>query len=497
MKPFILSIDAGTTGITVVLIDKAGEVMNKYYQEFTQIFPQAGWVEHDAEEIWDTALHLLNLAFKEYSPSDCRGFGITNQRETTLIWDRETNKPIHNAIVWQCRRTSSVCTQLSENGLDQIFKEKTGLVLDSYFSGTKIKWLLDHVKDARNDAESGKLAFGTIDTWLVWKLTNGKSHVTDYTNASRTLIFNINTLQWDEELLSHLNIPHNLLPQVLPSAAEFGKTDLFGELIPICGIAGDQQAALFGQGCFDPGETKCTYGTGCFMLTNTGSDAIHSSAGLLTTIAIDNLGKPAYALEGSVFIGGALIQWLRDELQLIDHASVTEEVALSVQDSHGVVIVPAFTGLGAPFWDMNARGTISGLTRGVNKNHIVRAALESIAFQVRDLLESVFKDLDVELSALKVDGGAVANNFLMQFQSDILNLNIVRPKNIESTALGAAFLAGLHSGFWENSDELKSLLQTDREFFSQMNEDSRSKLVNSWQAAVKRTLTNINTLSDR
>ncbi|MDP6936127.1 MAG: glycerol kinase GlpK [Candidatus Marinimicrobia bacterium] len=492
MKPFILSIDAGTTGITVVLIDKAGKVIKKYYQEFTQLYPKPGWVEHDADEIWDTTLHLLMLAFKENSPSDCKGIGITNQRETTVIWNRETSKPIHNAIVWQCRRTSSICTQLSEEGLDQIFKEKTGLLLDSYFSGTKIKWLLDNVKGARKNAESGKLAFGTIDTWLVWKLTEEIAHVTDYTNASRTLLFNINSLQWDEALLDYLHIPHNLLPQVLPSAGEFGRTRLFGTLIPICGIAGDQQAALFGQGCFDPGETKCTYGTGCFMLTNTGKDAIQSTAGLLTTIAIDNFGKPAYALEGSVFIGGALIQWLRDELQLINHASDSEEMAQSVSNSNGVVIVPAFTGLGAPYWDMNARGTISGLTRGVNKNHIIRAALESIAFQVRDLLESVFKDLDVELSALKVDGGAVTNNFLMQFQSDILNLHIVRPENIESTALGAAFLAGLQSGFWENSDELKSLLQTDREFSSQMDEDSRSKLVHAWQAAVRRTLSNSN-----
>ncbi len=488
MKPFILSIDAGTTGITIVLIDKTGGIIKKYYKEFTQFYPKAGWVEHDANEIWASTKHLLNLAFTEHPSTACKGIGITNQRETTVIWNRDIGEPIYNAIVWQCRRTSSICTQLSEEGLDKIFKDKTGLVLDSYFSGTKIKWLLDNIEDARKDAESGRLAFGTIDTWLVWKLTNGKSHVTDYTNASRTLIYNINSLNWDTELLDYLNIPDTLLPEVFPSAAEFGQTNYFGKAIPICGIAGDQQAALFGQGCFDPGETKCTYGTGCFLLTNTGKELIFSTAGLLSTLAIDKQGKPAYALEGSVFIGGALIQWLRDELCIIDHASSTEELAQSVPNSNGVVIVPAFTGLGAPYWDMNARGTISGLTRGVNKNHLVRAALESIAFQVRDLLQSVFQDLDVKLPTLKVDGGAVVNNFLMQFQSDVLDLNIIRPKNVESTALGAAFLAGLQTGFWEDNDELKSLLEQDKEFTSQMDEKSRKELVHSWESAVKKTL---------
>ena len=488
VNDYILSIDAGTTGVTIALVAHTGKLTNKYYKEFTQLYPQAGWVEHDAVEIWDVTKQLLRIAFKENPPSLCKGIGITNQRETTVLWNKDTGAPIHNAIVWQCRRTSAICTELAEKGLEPEFNEKTGLVLDSYFSGTKIKWLLDNIDGAREKGKIENLAFGTIDTWLTWNLTSAKSHVTDYTNASRTLFFNIKSLEWDDELLEHLTIPKSILPKVLPSASSFGICSLFENPIPICGIAGDQQAALFGQGCFYPGESKCTYGTGCFLLTNTGKQPVRSTSGLLTTIAIDDIGGPAYALEGSVFIGGAIIQWLRDEVQIIDDASETEIMANSVPHSNGVIIVPAFTGLGAPYWDMNARGTISGLTRGVNKNHIVRAALESIAFQVYDLLQSIINDYNVELPALKVDGGAVVNNFLMQFQSDILNLNIIRPKNIESTSLGAAFLAGLQSEFWEDSDELKRLLKKDREFICEMDEDSSSDLIKSWNLAVKRTL---------
>jgi len=414
--------------------------------------------------------------------------GITNQRETTLIWDRETGKPIHNAIVWQCRRTQEICTKLKNAGYEKLFKGKTGLVIDSYFSGTKIQWLLDHVDGARGNAELGKLAFGTIDSWLLWKLTGGTVHATDYTNASRTMIFNIDTKFWDEELLQILTIPATLLPDVNFSSGEFGKTNknIIGESIPITGIAGDQQAALYGQGCFEKGMSKCTYGTGCFLLTNTGDERINSSSGLLTTIACNAEGKPIYALEGSVFIGGAVIQWLRDELKLLAHASESEEMALAVENSNGVVIVPAFTGLGAPYWDMNARGIITGLSRGVNRNHIIRAALESIAFQVHDLLNSISKDLDDNISVLQVDGGAVANNFLMQFQADILQIKIDRPKNIESTAMGAGMLAGLGVGFWKNPADLKVVRKTEQIFISTMPEDKRTELLSNWKLAIRK-----------
>ena len=414
--------------------------------------------------------------------------GITNQRETTLIWDRETGKPIYNAIVWQCRRTQEICTNLKNAGYEKLFKGKTGLVIDSYFSGTKIQWLLDHVDGARGNAELGKLAFGTIDSWLLWKLTGGTVHATDYTNASRTMIFNIDTKFWDEELLQSLTIPATLLPDVNFSSGEFGKTNknIIGESIPITGIAGDQQAALYGQGCFEKGMSKCTYGTGCFLLTNTGDERINSSSGLLTTIACNAEGKPIYALEGSVFIGGAVIQWLRDELKLLAHASESEEMALAVENSNGVVIVPAFTGLGAPYWDMNARGIITGLSRGVNRNHIIRAALESIAFQVYDLLNSISKDLDDNISVLQVDGGAVANNFLMQFQADILQIKIDRPKNIESTAMGAGMLAGLGVGFWKNPADLKVVRKTEQIFISTMPEDKRTELLSNWKLAIRK-----------
>ena len=488
MEPFILSIDAGTTGITVVILDKRASICKKYYSEFTQYYPQSGWVEHDAEEIWTVTSNLIQSAFKEYPPSNCAAIGITNQRETTLIWDRETGKPIHKAIVWQCRRTQEICTNLKNAGYEKLFKGKTGLVIDSYFSGTKIQWLLDHVDGARGKAESGKLAFGTIDSWLLWKLTGGYIHATDFTNASRTMIFNIETKKWDEELLQILTIPSTLLPDVKNSSGEFGKTDkqLFGEAIPITGVAGDQQAALYGQGCFEKGTSKCTYGTGCFLLTNTGDEQINSTSGLLTTMACNAEGKPIYALEGSVFIGGAVIQWLRDELQILSHASESEKMALAVEDSNGVIIVPAFTGLGAPYWDMNARGIITGISRGVNRNHIVRAALEGIAFQVNDLLDSISKDLDGNISVLQVDGGAVANNFLMQFQADILQIKIDRPKNIESTALGAGMLAGLGVGFWKNPAELKAVRETDQIFIPTMSDDKRTELLSNWKLAIRK-----------
>ena len=488
MEPFILSIDAGTTGITVVILDKRASICKKYYSEFTQYYPQSGWVEHDAEEIWTVTSNLIQSAFKEYPPSNCAAIGITNQRETTLIWDRETGKPIHKAIVWQCRRTQEICTNLKNAGYEKLFKGKTGLVIDSYFSGTKIQWLLDHVDGARGKAESGKLAFGTIDSWLLWKLTGGSIHATDFTNASRTMIFNIDTKKWDEELLQILTMPPTLLPDVKNSSGEFGKTDkqLFGKAIPITGIAGDQQAALYGQACFETGESKCTYGTGCFLLINTGDERVNSTSGLLTTIACNADGNPIYALEGSVFIGGAVIQWLRDELQILSHASESEEMALAVEDSNGVVIVPAFTGLGAPYWDMNARGIITGLSRGVNRNHIVRAALEGIAFQVNDLLVSISKDLDGDISVLQVDGGAVANNFLMQFQADILQIKIDRPKNIESTALGAGMLAGLGVGFWKNPAELKAVRETDQIFIPTMSDDKRTELLSNWKLAIRK-----------
>ena len=488
MEPFILSIDAGTTGITVVILDKQASICKKYYSEFTQYYPQSGWVEHDAEEIWTVTSNLIQSAFKEYPPSNCAAIGITNQRETTLIWDRKTGKPIHKAIVWQCRRTQEICTNLKNAGYEKLFKGKTGLVIDSYFSGTKIQWLLDHVDGARGKAESGKLAFGTIDSWLLWKLTGGYIHATDFTNASRTMIFNIETKKWDEELLQILTIPSTLLPDVKNSSGEFGKTDkqLFGEAIPITGVAGDQQAALYGQGCFEKGTSKCTYGTGCFLLTNTGDEQINSTSGLLTTMACNAEGKPIYALEGSVFIGGAVIQWLRDELQILSHASESEKMALAVEDSNGVIIVPAFTGLGAPYWDMNARGIITGISRGVNRNHIVRAALEGIAFQVHDLLDSILKDLDGNISVLQVDGGAVANNFLMQFQADILQIKIDRPKNIESTALGAGMLAGLGVGFWKNPAELKAVRETDQIFIPTMSDDKRTELLSNWKLAIRK-----------
>ena len=470
-----------------MVLDHHTNICKKYYREFTQHYPKPGWVEHDAFEIWKVTNKLIQSAFRDYNPSECAGIGITNQRETTIIWNRDTDQPIHHAIVWQCRRTQAICQGLKEAGHETTFKKRTGLLIDSYFSGTKIKWLLDNCLDAREKAEKGILAFGTIDSWLLWKLTGGKVHATDYTNAARTLIFNIDDLNWDKELLSILNIPISLLPKVLVSSGKFGETDpeLFGASIPITGIAGDQQAALYGQGCFEPGDSKCTYGTGCFLLTNTGSQRINSSTGLLTTIACDADGKPIYSLEGSVFIAGAVIQWLRDELQILAHSSDSEKMALSVQDSNGIVLVPAFTGLGAPYWDMNVRGIITGLTRGSNRNHIVRAALESIAFQVNDLVDAIFQDIDINLPTLKVDGGACANNFLMQFQADILQKSIDRPVNVESTALGVGMLAGLATGFWSCSREIQNVRRTDRIFKAKMTLTEKNTHQNAWETAVK------------
>jgi len=492
LAPFILSIDAGTTGVTILLLLKNGKILNKYYSEFTQHYPQPGWVEHDGEEIWNVTRNLMQSAFTDYSPNFCISIGITNQRETTIIWNKKTGKAIYNAIVWQCRRTQDICQDLSNSGYGDIIKQKTGLVIDSYFSGTKIKWLLDHILGARKEAKMGNLSFGTIDSWLLWKLTGGAVHATDYTNASRTMIFNIDEKQWDKDLVNILNIPNNILPEARPSCGIFGTTEkkLFGVPLPITGIAGDQQAALYGQGCIDPGQTKCTYGTGCFLLTNTGSKRINSNSGFLTTIACNSEGLPTYALEGSIFIGGALIQWLRDELQIITDVSETENIARQVENSNGVIIVPAFTGLGAPYWDMSARGTISGITRGCNRNHIVRAALESIAFQVNDLVDSILSDMDCKIDSLKVDGGASANNFLMQFQADILQLKIDRPSNIESTALGIGMLAGICAEFWNNPGDLSSIRETDEIFEPAMDAQTRKYLLQNWHQAVKRACFN-------
>lgn len=460
-------------------------------KEFTQYYPQPGWVEHDAEEIWSTQYGVIAelLARTQVNLDEIAGIGITNQRETTVVWDKQTGKPIHPAIVWQCRRTTEICDNLKARGLESKFKTKTGLVIDAYFSGTKIKWILDHVPGSREKAERGELLFGTMDTWLVWKLTQGRVHVTDYSNASRTLLYNIRELQWDEELLHELQVPLAMLPDVKPSSYLYRKTapgSFFGHEIPIAGIAGDQQAALFGQTCFEPGMAKNTYGTGCFMLMNTGNRVIESQSGLLTTIAWGIDGQVTYALEGSIFIAGAVIQWLRDELKLIETAADSEYFASKVPDNGGVYVVPAFTGLGAPHWDMRARGAILGLTRGSNKNHIIRAALESMAYQTKDVLTAMEADSSLKLKLLKVDGGAVANNLLMQFQSDILGVKVERPQCIETTALGAAYLAGLATGFWPNAEELIKRYSIDRHFQPQMAEENSHQFYLGWREAVSR-----------
>ena len=458
-------------------------------KEFTQYFPKPGWVEHDPGEIWSTQLAVARQAMNEIhaSASDIAAIGITNQRETAIVWDKNTGNPVYNAIVWQCRRTSEYCDSLKEKGLTEMFQKKTGLVIDAYFSGTKVKWILDHVEGARERANRGELLFGTVETWLIWKLTKGAVHVTDYSNASRTMLFNINTLKWDDEILKELDIPKSMLPQAKPSSEIYGETDpsFFGGRIPIAGAAGDQQAALFGQTCFEKGEAKNTYGTGCFLLMNTGETPVFSKNGLVTTIAWGIDGTVHYALEGSVFVAGAAIQWLRDELRLIDSASDTEYLAQKVEDSNGCYVVPAFTGLGAPYWDQYARGTIVGLTRGVNKDHIIRATLESLAYQVNDVLEAMKADSGILLSALKVDGGASANNFLMQAQADVSQAPVHRPNCVETTAMGAAYLAGLAVGYWKDKEDVKKNWTIDRIFQPQIAKETRQKMLSGWKKAVR------------
>ncbi|WP_025028478.1 glycerol kinase GlpK [Caldalkalibacillus mannanilyticus] len=491
-KKYILALDQGTTSSRAILFNKAGEIVAVAQKEFTQIYPKAGWVEHDAMEIWGTQSGVARevLEKSDIKPVEVAAIGITNQRETTVVWDKTTGKPVYNAIVWQDRRTAGICDDLKERGLEAYIKESTGLVVDAYFSGTKVKWILDNVEGAREKAERGDLLFGTIDSWLIWKLTGGKQHLTDYSNASRTLLYNIKKLEWDQKLLDKLNIPRSVLPEVKPSSYVYGVTDpqtFGGAEIPIAGVAGDQQSALFGQTCFESGMAKNTYGTGCFMLMNTGEEAVTSHSGLLTTIAWGIDGKVEYALEGSIFIAGAAIQWLRDGLKILDSAPDSEYYAGKVEDTDGVYVVPAFAGLGAPYWDMYARGAIFGLTRGTKKEHIVRATLDSLAYQTKDVLSAMEKDSGITLKSLRVDGGAVANNVLMQFQSDILGVQVERPAVTETTALGAAYLSGLAVGFWNKEDILNSS-SLDKVFEPYMEEEKRSKLYKKWQKAVKRTM---------
>lgn len=492
-KKYILALDQGTTSSRAILFDHDGKIVNIAQKEITQIYPKAGWVEHDPMEIWGTQIGVAREVIETFGirPEAIAAIGITNQRETTVIWDKNTGKPIYNAIVWQCKRTADMCGELKARELEPYVRANTGLVIDAYFSATKIKWILDNVEGARQKAAAGELLFGNIDTWLIWNLTRGQVHVTDYSNASRTMLFNIKELRWDERLLTELDIPSCILPEVMPSSKIYGYTDqsvFGGTLIPIAGAAGDQQAALFGQACYQPGMAKNTYGTGCFMLMNTGSNMILSKNGLLTTIAWNVDNKLEYALEGSIFMGGATIQWLRDELKLIDEAKDSEYYATKVADSNGVFVVPAFVGMGAPYWDMYARGTIIGLTRGANRYHIIRAALEAIAYQTRDVLEAMQQDSDIALKELKVDGGAVENNFLMQFQSDILGVPVSRPEITETTALGAAMLAGLAVGFWNNKQELSDKWSLNRSFTPEMEVDNRNNLYKKWQKAVSRAL---------
>lgn len=492
MAKYVMALDQGTTSSRAIIFDHSGKMIASLNKEFRQIYPKPGWVEHDPMEIWESQIEVAKGVIEKagIKPEDIAAIGITNQRETTVVWDKNTGKPIYNAIVWQCRRTAPICDDLKNKGFDKKIREKTGLVVDAYFSGTKVKWILDNVEGAREKAERGELLFGNIDTWLIWNLTRGKVHVTDYSNASRTMLFNIHELKWDKEILEELNVPENMLPEVKPSSHVYGYTDksIFGVEIPIAGDAGDQQAALFGQACFKPGMAKNTYGTGCFMLMNTGEKAVPSKTGLLTTIAWGIDGKVEYALEGSIFITGAAIQWLRDELRIIDNAPQSEEYALKVEDTNGVYVVPAFVGLGAPYWDMYARDVIVGLTRGAKREHIIRATLESIAYQTRDVLEAMQEDSGIKLQALKVDGGASANNFLMQFQADILGVPVDRPQVIETTALGAAYLAGLAVGFWNSREEIEKNWNIDRRFEPAMEEEKREKLYRGWKKAVERAM---------
>ncbi|MET3291623.1 glycerol kinase [Brevibacillus fluminis] len=489
---YMLSLDQGTTSSRAILFDKSGAIIGVAQKEFTQIYPKPGWVEHNAEEIWESQLEVLKAVLLEnhVKPEQIAGIGITNQRETTVVWDKHTGKPVHNAIVWQSRQSIDICNQLKEAGYDETVRAKTGLLIDAYFSGTKVKWMLDHVEGAREKAENGDLLFGTIDTWLIWKLTGGNVHVTDYSNASRTLMYNIHSLEWDRELLEMLQVPANMLPTVRPSSEIYGYTDekLFSVGIPIAGIAGDQQAALFGQACFTEGAAKNTYGTGCFMLMNTGEKAVASQNGLLTTIAWGVDGKVEYALEGSIFVAGAAIQWLRDGLKLLAKASDSEKHATAVDGTDGVYMVPAFVGLGAPYWDMEARGAIFGLTRGTTEDHLIRAALESLAYQTRDVLEAMEADSGIKLQKLAVDGGAVANNFLMQFQSDILATAVERPRVNETTALGAAYLAGLAVEYWSGKEDIIHNKVVERSFEPAMAEEKRQSLYEGWKQAVIATM---------
>jgi glycerol kinase len=487
---YILALDQGTTSSRALLFDRDGKIESVAQKEFEQIYPNPGWVEHDPNEIWSTQMGTASEALSRAGASaqDLAAVGITNQRETTIVWDRETGEPIHNAIVWQDRRTSGLCDRLKDRGHLNRFREKTGLILDAYFSGTKIKWILDHVDGARERAENGELAFGTVDCWLVWKMTNGRRHVTDATNASRTLLYNIHDGKWDEELLSILDVPRPLLPEVKDSSAVYGRTreEAFAQDVPIAGIAGDQQAALFGQMCTRPGLGKNTYGTGAFMVQNTGQEAVMSENNLLTTIAYQLDGQPSYALEGSIFVAGAVVQWLRDELQLIRNASEVEKLARSVDDNGGVYFVPAFTGLGAPHWDQYARGTITGLTRGANQGHLARAAIESMAYQVADVIDAMEADSGIDTPELRADGGAAANNLLLQFQSDILGIPVVRPQVLETTALGAAYLAGLAVDYWGSTEEIKDQWELDRRFTPEMPNDRVEQLRTGWSKAVSR-----------
>ena len=488
MGKYVMALDAGTTSNRCILFNEKGAMVSVAQKEFTQYFPKPGWVEHDAEEIWSTQLAVAKEAMANVgaTAADIAAIGITNQRETAIVWDKETGKPIHHAIVGQCRRTSAYCDSLKEKGLTDSFRQKTGLVIDAYFSGTKVKWLLDHVEGARERAERGELLFGTVETWLIWKLTKGAAHVTDYSNASRTMLFNINTLEWDKDILAELGIPESMLPEAKPSSCIYGYADpsYFGAAIPIAGAAGDQQAALFGQTCFKPGEAKNTYGTGCFLLMNTGEKPVFSNNGLVTTIAWGLDGKVNYALEGSIFVAGAAIQWLRDEMRLVDSSADSEYMAKKVKDTNGCYVVPAFTGLGAPHWDQYARGTIVGITRGVNKYHIIRATLESLAYQVNDVLQAMRADSGIELEALKVDGGASANNLLMQMQADISNAPVNRPMCVETTAMGAAYLAGLAVGYWNSKEDVIKNSAIERTFYPEISEEERKKKVSGWSKAV-------------
>ncbi|WP_045405559.1 glycerol kinase GlpK [Vibrio jasicida] len=489
-QKYIVALDQGTTSSRAVILDHDANIVSVAQREFTQIYPEAGWVEHDPMEIWATQSSTLveALAKTGIRSDQLVGIGITNQRETTIVWNKETGKPVYNAIVWQCRRTADICEELKARGLEDYVRDNTGLVLDPYFSGTKVKWILDNVEGAREEAEAGKLLFGTVDTWLVWKMTQGRVHVTDYTNASRTMLFNINDLCWDQKMLDEMGIPASMMPEVKRSSEIYGQTNIGGKggtRIPIAGIAGDQQAALYGQMCVEAGQAKNTYGTGCFLLMNTGQEKVTSKNGLLTTLACGPKGEPAYALEGAVFMGGASIQWLRDEMKILAGAEDSEYFATKVDTSNGVYVVPAFTGLGAPYWDAYARGTIVGLTRGVNSNHIIRATLEGIAYQTRDVLDAMQADSGIKLANLRVDGGAVANNFLMQFQSDVLNTEVHRPQVTEVTALGAAYLAGLAVGFWDSIDELQDKAVLDRTFEPHDDEEKRNRRYKGWKRAVK------------